>query len=283
MTQRLEDIEAPLITTYRTIVQDETVDTADHYYGMYNEQVKSAGATGAGDDFFGLYNITEMDQVGGTVRYLDGIVNELVFTAGTVTDLDVFYSYINADAGTVGGQIYGGHIVLDIEAGVSVAGDIYGLYVDVDTATVPTGDTFMVYLDEVAGVDYGFYQNGIAHNYLGGILELDKSINWGTLALSAVGPTDDLDVTDVNTVFVDTGSNNVTLGGTVGGVNGQILLVLVHDPTNNFIIEDHEGTGNQDFYLHAGADEQMTGEYGGWIFINMAGNHWHDASHAKHV
>jgi len=27
----------------------------------------------------------------------------------------------------------------------------------------------------------------------------------------------------------------------------------------------------------------MTAEYGGWTFVNMDGDHWHDASHAKHV
>ena len=141
----------------------------------------------------------------------------------------------------------------------------------------------MVYLDEVAGVDYGFYQDGIAPNYLGGILELDKSINWGTLDLSAAGPTDNLDVTDVNTVFINTADNNVTLGGTVGGVDGQILCVVIHNATNNTTIENEEGTGNQDFVLHAGADETLIAEYGGWVFINHGGTHWHDASHAKHV
>ena len=109
------------------------------------------------------------------------------------------------------------------------------------------------------------------------------AINSGTLDLSAAGPTDDLDVTGVNTIFINTSGNNVTLGGTVGGVNGQVLNIVVHDATNNFTIEHNEGTGNQDFILHAGADEVMTGEYGGWVFVNDGGGHWHDCSHAKHV
>lgn len=104
-----------------------------------------------------------------------------------------------------------------------------------------------------------------------------------TLTLSVVGPTDNLDVSGVNTVFIDTGSNHVTLGGTIGGVDGQILNIVVHDKTNNFTLEHEEGTGNQDFLLHVGADEVMTAEYGGWTFVNMNGNHWHDCSHARHV
>lgn len=109
------------------------------------------------------------------------------------------------------------------------------------------------------------------------------AVNSATLVLSTAGPTDNLDVSGVNTIFVDTSSNNVTLGGTVGGVDGQALNIIVHDKTNNFTIENEEGTGNQDFFLHAGGDETMTAEYGGWVFVNDSGTHWHDCSHAKHV
>ncbi|MBA7515243.1 hypothetical protein ES705_07282 [subsurface metagenome] len=114
-------------------------------------------------------------------------------------------------------------------------------------------------------------------------LEVAGAISSAVLILSAAGPTDNLDVSGVNTVFIDTSSNDVTLGGTVGGVDGQILAIVVHDSTNNFAIEDREGTGNQDFYLHAEIDEVMIGEPGGWVFVNHGGAHWHDASHAKHV
>ena len=109
------------------------------------------------------------------------------------------------------------------------------------------------------------------------------AISSATLTLSAAGPTDNLDVSGVNAVFINTVDNNVTLGGTVGGVDGQMLFIVVDDATNNFTIENEEGTGNQDFVLHAGADETMTAEHGGWIFVNHGGAHWHDASHAKHV
>jgi len=112
---------------------------------------------------------------------------------------------------------------------------------------------------------------------------VSQKIASGTLTLAAAGPTDNLDVSGVNTIFIDTSGNNVILGGTVGGVDGQILVVVVHDATNDTTIEDNEGTGNQDFVLHAGADETLTAEYGGWVFVNEGGTHWHDASHAKHV
>jgi len=71
-------------------------------------------------------------------------------------------------------------------------------------------------------------------------LQVAGAISSATLKLSAEGPTDDLDVSGVNAVFVDTSSNNVTLGGTVGGVDGQTLNIAVDDATNNFTIENEE-------------------------------------------
>ena len=113
-------------------------------------------------------------------------------------------------------------------------------------------------------------------------LDVDGAIASATLELTAEGPTDDLDVSGVNTIFIDTSANDVTLGGTTGGVDGQVLRVVIHDSTNTTTMEDREGTGNQDFYLHKEADEALTGP-GGWHFVNHGGDHWHDVSHAKHV
>lgn len=53
-----------------------------------------------------------------------------------------------------------------------------------------------------------------------------RSISSATLTTAVVGPTDDLDVTGVNTVFLDCSGGNVTIGGFVGGVNGQVLHIV---------------------------------------------------------
>lgn len=113
-------------------------------------------------------------------------------------------------------------------------------------------------------------------------LNVSGAIQSSTTTLTAAGPTDNLDVSGVNTVFIDTSGNDVTLGGTTGGVDGQVLYVVVHDATNDMTVEHNEGV-NQSFILHAGADETMTSEYGGWVFVCEGGDHWHDCSHAKHV
>jgi len=112
-----------------------------------------------------------------------------------------------------------------------------------------------------------------------------KRLEPSTIELSAAGPTDDLDVSGITAVFIDASSNDVVLGGTVGGVNGQTLHITIIDTAagKNVTVEDKEATGNQDFYLHKGSDETLTNEVGGWVFVNHDGDHWHDVSHAKHV
>lgn len=105
-----------------------------------------------------------------------------------------------------------------------------------------------------------------------------------TATLSAVGPTDNYDVADINVLFIDTTGNSVAIGGFINGVAGQIVHVVKTDDTGgNFARLEHiEGTGNQDIYLHAGLDETLLGEYGGWTLI-CDGTSWFDVSHSKHV
>jgi hypothetical protein len=97
--------------------------------------------------------------------------------------------------------------------------------------------------------------------------------------VTATGPTDDLDVSAVNVVFIDTSGNNVTIGGMTGGVSGQILHVVIIDPTNITTLEHAESTGNQDIYLNKLADEPMAANrYGGWTLV-CNGTHWYEVDH----
>ncbi len=105
----------------------------------------------------------------------------------------------------------------------------------------------------------------------------------GTKTHSALGPTDNVDVSDIGILFIDCSANNVIIGGFVGGIKGQHLhVVRLCAALNDVTLEHNEGTGNQDIFLHAGADETLTGEYGGWTLV-CNGSHWFDVSHAKHV
>lgn len=94
---------------------------------------------------------------------------------------------------------------------------------------------------------------------------------------------DDVDVSNVGTLFIDAGATAITIGGFVGGVDGQVLNIAIIDPANSVTLEHAEGGGNQDILLHNGADETIDGNYGGWSLVCHAGIDWHDTDHAKHV
>lgn len=96
-------------------------------------------------------------------------------------------------------------------------------------------------------------------------------------------PQDDVDVSNVNVLFLDCSANDVVIGGFVGGTNGQVLHICrLCAAANDATLEHNEGTGNQNIFLHAGGDETLTGEYGGWC-LACDGTSWYDMSHAKHV
>lgn len=104
------------------------------------------------------------------------------------------------------------------------------------------------------------------------------TLNWGrgTTTLSASGPTDNLNVTGKEIVFIDTSSNNVTLGGMTGGIAGQILFLVRTSTANTAKLEHNEGTGNQDIFLKSESDESST-VYGGWILV-CNGTSWFDCT-----
>jgi len=105
----------------------------------------------------------------------------------------------------------------------------------------------------------------------------------GTRTHSAVGPTDNVDVADIGILFLDCSANDVIIGGFTGGILGQHLHVAkLCAAEQDVTLEHNEGTGNQDIFLHAGGDETLRGEYGGWTLV-CDGSNWFDVSHAKHV
>lgn len=102
---------------------------------------------------------------------------------------------------------------------------------------------------------------------------------FGTTEVSAAGPTDNVDVQDVNVVFIDTADpgNNVTIGGFVNGVAGQVIRIVRLDTTNDVTLEHAEGTGNQDIYLADEADQAIS-TYGGWTLV-CNGSHWYEVGY----
>lgn len=94
---------------------------------------------------------------------------------------------------------------------------------------------------------------------------------------------DDVDVSNVNVLFLDCSANDIVIGGFIGGVNGQTLhIARLCAAANDVILKHAAGSGNQDILLHLGLDEDLTGEYGGWT-LACNGSNWYDCAHSKHV
>ena len=107
-------------------------------------------------------------------------------------------------------------------------------------------------------------------------VNLQGAISYKHGTHSTAGPTDNVDVAGISVLRVNTVSNNVTIGGFVNGVEGQILHI-VKTSTNNFIqLEHNESTENQDILLTSGSDERVVG-YGGYtLYCN--GTNWYSLS-----
>lgn len=96
-------------------------------------------------------------------------------------------------------------------------------------------------------------------------------------------PQDDVNVSNVRTLFLDPTANAIVIGGFKGGIDNQILhITRLNAAVNNTTLEHNEGTANQNIFLHAGLDETLNGEYGGWC-LACDGSNWYDMSHSKHV
>jgi hypothetical protein len=125
---------------------------------------------------------------------------------------------------------------------------------------------------------YGIFDAAPANQSVrinGSLIVSQGSVTHSSSTVTAAGPTDNVDVADVNIVFIDTNGNNVTIGGFVNGVDGQVIRLVVEDASNNSVLEHNEGTGNQDIFLSSGGDETLTAAYGGWILV-CNGTHWYE-------
>jgi len=74
------------------------------------------------------------------------------------------------DGGASWGEAAALRAEIDQEAGHTLNGDAFVGWLRADLDGTVTGTSYMLYLDENSGVDYGIYQDGSADNILGGTL-----------------------------------------------------------------------------------------------------------------
>jgi len=137
--------------------------------------------------------------------------------------------------------------------------------------------------------------------YLGPSVDLSITWNkqwepWGPIVSTEIPPVyttrtfstgpaqqDDVDVSNVNVLFIDCSGNAITISGFIGGVNGQRLYIArLCASANGITLMHNAGASVQEILLHRGLNEILLGEFGGWILV-CNGTDWFDCSHAKHV
>lgn len=175
-------------------IYDATVDTTNNYYGLYNRHVKTAGATDVDDLMAALRSELVLNQSGGVFGHTYGNLLMTQLVAGGVGDgsnqKSLYGAYVramqsggtiygkvygaqsicNLDAGTVNVSAYGLYTTVDQGAGHTIGSNAFGIYIDVDLDGTVGSSSYMLYLKESTGIDYGIYQDGTATNVLGGSL-----------------------------------------------------------------------------------------------------------------
>lgn len=111
------------------------------------------------------------------------------------------------------------------------------------------------------------------NQHVTGKTQFDAPVYFNIKTLDVSGPTDNVDVSGVNILELDTSSNNVTVGGLTGGVEGQILHVIDTSTSGNATLEDSENTTYQTMNLSGATDEATDEAIGGWSLF-CDGDDW---------
>ena len=153
-------------------VRNTNLSFINTFNGINIELTKTGGASGAGADFHGITSTLTLNQAGGLIgesRPLRGnIYHELGGISGVVVGNT---TYLELNGGVIGDYVRGYTSRIDQDAAHSIFGDVAGMYLRVNLDGLVTGTSYLLYLDEENGVDWGIYHDGTAPSQLGGVLK----------------------------------------------------------------------------------------------------------------
>lgn len=154
-------------------------------YGLVFNMDKTAGTTDEDSDQYAMLVNYNMNQTGGVVGNVwGGNVSATLYhgdlgTALAPGDLVGWQNYAYNFSGTVYGDMTAFKTRLNQSSGGTVAGDMYGMYLDLDVDGTVTGTSYGIYVDENATYppDYCIYQSGTAESYLGGTTTFNRLVD----------------------------------------------------------------------------------------------------------
>lgn len=172
-------INAAPLSNVMLYVADTALDFAGiDFRGLRINLVKTAGASGVGDEFHGILERIAMNQVGGTVGHMYGSEFQIeqndgaVGSGGSNRNLYGGLYLMDLNAGDVYGDVWAGRFRVDQEAAHTVEDDIEVLSVSADVDGTVGGTVYMIRIAESSGIDFGIYQDGTAQNILKGYLSV---------------------------------------------------------------------------------------------------------------
>jgi hypothetical protein len=220
---------------YPLYVSDNSMSFTGSWIGAYWLNWKTAGASTNASAFRGGFFYTGLNQSEGVVGHMYGfqvrarVVDGSVGDGGGTRHIYGLYADVDLDGGTITGSARGAFVYIDQDGG-TISGDAEVCYLIGDFDGTVTGTSYMLYLDERTGVDYGIYQNGTALNSLGGSLDLRTSTSYVGLG-AAKG----------RIVFTDAATDIVAISDCVLRY-GTHAAIDAETVTGYITIEDSAGT-----------------------------------------
>lgn len=273
-------------TLYGINITDLTFETSDTHFGSNIRLIKTGGTSDADDFLSGSESYIEMNQSGGeigdlfgsssTVALRNGTVGSVEMpsgiyginattrmTGGTVTQ-NVVTEYLstNLDAGIIDGNVYGALNRVDIESAVtSIGGDVYGYYLNVDSAKDPVGSAYGLYLNTGANVDYAIYQNGTAPSVLGGSLFINTTSGIGSEKLRVNGTSyfdDSIGIGRTPSYKLDVQGATSTNGIALRNGSGTLITSMYVDASGAGRFRAWDNGGTERLAINAGSTSYIT-------------------------
>lgn len=108
-------------------------------------------------------------------------------------------------------------------------------------------------------------------------VHVPMSIGLGKAELNTAGLDQEIDVSNISKLLVDTTSGNIEVKGFVGGKEGQMLYIYKKVTTNSFTLVFNSGTASQKVLLKGSTNFVNTNDYGG-ITLSYDDGIWREVS-----